>query len=113
MAEAFAKIHGADVIDAYSSGSHPSGKVNPRAIEFMQEIGYDLSKHTSKNLTEIPQIEYDYAITMGCGDECPMVRTKHREDWQIPDPKNLSPEEFRKVRDLIEDRVKELVTDRI
>src|SRR5437868_3361611 len=101
MAEAFAKMRGEGKIEAYSSGSKPSGKVNPRAIEFMKETGYDLSTHASKSLADIPQIEYDFAITMGCGDECPSVRAKHREDWQIPDPKNLSPEEFRRIRDRI------------
>lgn len=109
MAEAFAKIHGAGKVEAWSSGSQPSGKVNPRAIEFMREIGYNLVQHRSKPLMEIPDVEYDFAITMGCGDECPLVRAKHREDWQIPDPRNLPPDEFRKVRGLIESKVKELL----
>lgn len=110
MAEAFARMHGGGTVEAYSSGSRPSGRVNPRAIEFMKEVGYDLSTHISKPLTEIPQVEYDAAITMGCGDECPMVRAKHRDDWGIPDPKELPPEGFREVRDLIERKVKELLT---
>ena len=105
IAEAFAKIHGKGIVEAYSSGSKPSGIVNPKAIESMKEIDYDLSKHISKSLQEIPQITYDYAITMGCGDECPLVKTIHREDWQIPDPKNMSSEEFNKIRDLIENKV--------
>jgi len=111
IAEAFAKIHGVGKIEAFSSGSKPSGKVNPRAIEFMAELGYDLSIHGSKSLTEIPQVEYDWAITMGCGDECPLVRAKHRADWGIPDPKHLPPEEFRKIRSLIEEKVKTLVAE--
>lgn len=111
IAEAFAKIHGAGKIEAYSSGSKPSGKVNPRAIEFMAELGYDLSKHGSKSLTEIPQVEYDWAITMGCGDECPLVRAKNRADWGIPDPKHLPAEEFRKIRSLIEEKVKGLIAE--
>lgn len=110
MAEAFARMHGGGTVEAYSSGSRPSGRVNPRAIEFMKEVGYDLSTHISKPLTEIPQVEYDAAITMGCGDECPMVKAKHRDDWGIPDPKELPPEGFREVRDLIERKVKELLT---
>lgn len=109
MAEAFAKIHGAGKVEAFSSGSRPSGKVNPRAIEFMRELGYDLAQHRSKPLTEIPDVEFDCAITMGCGDECPLVRARHREDWRIPDPKNLPPEEFRNVRDLIESKVEALL----
>ncbi len=109
MAQAFAKIHGKGKVEAYSSGSRPSGKVNPKAIEAMKELGYDLTTHTSKSLNEIPDIEYDFVATMGCGDECPFVRAKIREDWQIPDPKQLEPDEFRKVRDVIEQKVKEML----
>jgi protein-tyrosine-phosphatase len=109
MAEAFAKIHGKGKVEAYSSGSRPSGKVNPKAIDAMKELGYDLTTHSSKSLSEIPDVEYDFVATMGCGDECPFVRAKLREDWQIPDPKHLEPEEFRKVRDLIEQKVKEML----
>jgi protein-tyrosine-phosphatase len=79
MAEAFARMHGTGVVEAYSSGSRPSGKVNPRAIEFMQERGYDLNRHASKPLSANPDVEYDFAITMGCGDECPLVRTQPRK----------------------------------
>jgi arsenate reductase (thioredoxin) len=109
MAEAFARIHGSDKVNAYSSGSRPSGKVNPKAIAAMRELGYDLAAHTSKSLDEIPKVKYEYAITMGCGDECPFVQAVHREDWQIPDPREMSEEEFRKVRDLIESKVKDLL----
>jgi len=110
MAEAFTRLHGQSVIEAYSSGSRPSGRVNERAIQFMAERGYDLSSHASKSLDEIPAVEYDYAITMGCGDECPYIKAKHREDWSLPDPKHMSDEEFRKVRDAIERRVIALIS---
>lgn len=110
MAEAFARMHGGESVEAYSSGSKPSGKVNPRAIEFMAERGYDLAAHASKSLDQIPQVEYDAAITMGCGDNCPLVKAMLREDWGIPDPKELPPEAFREVRDLIERKVTELLS---
>ena len=110
MAEAFARIHGREDIEPYSAGSRPSGKINPKAIEAMREVGYDLLQHQSKSLSEIPDLEYDFVATMGCGDECPFVRAKQREDWNIPDPKEMPPDEFRKVRDLIETRIKELLT---
>ena len=110
MAQAFANIYGKDKVVAFSSGSRPSGKINPRAISAMAELNYDLSKHNSKSLDEIPQVEYEYAITMGCGDECPFVNARNREDWQLPDPRNMEPEEFKKVRDEIRDRVIELLT---
>lgn len=109
MAQAFAKIHGGPQIAAYSAGSKPSGKINPKAIAAMQELGYDLSRHDSKALEQIPAVEYEYAITMGCGDACPFVKAKHRLDWQIPDPRDMNETEFRKVRDLIEQKVKALL----
>jgi protein-tyrosine-phosphatase len=109
MAEAFARIHGKGTISAYSAGSKPSGQVNPKAVESMRELGYDLSQHRSKSLSEIPDLEYDVVITMGCGDECPFVRARHREDWEIPDPKALPKEGLRAVRDLIESKVKTLL----
>src|ERR1700704_3558429 len=104
-AEAFARIHGGELIEAYSAGSFPSGRINPKAIESMKEIGYDLSQHRSKSLSDTPDIEFDFVATMGCGDACPFVRARQREDWNIPDPKEMSPEEFRTVRDLIETKV--------
>ncbi|MGQ0829040.1 MAG: arsenate reductase ArsC [Bacteroidota bacterium] len=111
MAEAFAKIHGKGKVEAFSSGSRPSGKINPKAIAAMKELGYDLTLHGSKSLDEIPQIKYDYAITMGCGDECPFVQAEHRDDWKLDDPKHLEPAEFNKVRDEIGRRVKKLISE--
>jgi protein-tyrosine-phosphatase len=110
MAEAFARIHGTGRVEAYSSGSRPSGRVNPKAIESMREVGYDLTRHASKSLSEIPDVVYDAVVTMGCGDECPFVRGRIREDWKIPDPKDLPREEFRRIRDQIETKVKQLLS---
>jgi protein-tyrosine-phosphatase len=75
----------------------------------MQELGYDLTVHQSKSLKDLPDVEFDVAVTMGCGDECPFIKAGRREDWGIPDPKELPPEEFRKIRDLIGDKVRSLV----
>ena len=109
MAEAFARIHGGDRVEAYSVGSRPSGTVNLNAIASMQEVGYQLSEHRSKPHSEIPDVEYDLVATMGCGDECPYVWAKRREDWDVPDPKDMAPKEFRIVRDLIERKVKAML----
>jgi protein-tyrosine-phosphatase len=108
MAEAFARMAG---IEAYSAGSRPSGKVNLKAIEAMRELGYDLTTHQSKSLDDLPDVQFDAAITMGCGDECPYLNASRREDWKIPDPKEMPPEEFRKVRDLIGQKVSTLLAD--
>jgi len=110
MAEAFARLHGGGV-EAYSAGSHPSGAVNQKAIASMREIGYDLAAHESKSLDEIPAGPFDAVVTMGCGDACPWVLAQRREDWDIPDPKELDADEFRKVRHQIEAKVKELLRE--
>jgi arsenate reductase (thioredoxin) len=112
MAQAFANIYGKDRVEAYSAGSRPSGKVNPKAIAAMTELDYDLSRHQSKSLDELPDVTFDYAITMGCGDACPLVRAKNRLDWNIPDPRDMNEEDFRKVRDLIGEKVAELLSEK-
>ena len=109
MAEAFARIVAADRVDAYSAGSRPSSQINPRAIQFMNEKGYDLAVHESKSLDSFNGKQISVAITMGCGDYCPLVKADRREDWNIPDPKELSDDEFRQIRDLIEEKVKALI----
>jgi protein-tyrosine-phosphatase len=110
MAEAFAKMPGEDAVEAYSAGSGPSGKINPKAIAAMKELGYDLSSHESKSLEEVKRFApFDAVVTMGCGDACPWMPAKKFIDWEIPDPKEMNEDDFRKVRDLIGDRVKELL----
>jgi arsenate reductase (thioredoxin) len=112
MSEAFARIHGGNEVEAYSSGSKPSGKINPKAIASMKELGYDLSSHHSKSLEEVKQFApFDAVVTMGCGDACPWMPAKKFIDWQIPDPKEMNEEGFRKVRSLIEEEVKGLLQE--
>ena len=109
MAEGFARKLGQGVLEAFSAGSKPSGKVNARAIAFMKEKGIDIGLQESKGLTDLPAIKWDYLVTMGCGDACPALSAKNRIDWDLPDPKNLSDDDFRHVRDEIELRVKNLI----
>ncbi len=111
MAEAFARIHGRGRVEAASAGSRPSGRINPKAVEAMRERGYDLGTHASKGLEGFDGRSVDVAVTMGCGDECPLVVAGRRVDWKIPDPRDMSPEEFRGVRDLIERKVLELLAE--
>ena len=110
MSQAFAKIHGGENIEAYSAGSKPSGKINPKAIAAMKELNYDLSIHQSKSLDEVKEhAPFDVVVTMGCGDACPWMPAKEFVDWQIPDPREMNEEEFRKVREMIEKKVVELL----
>ena len=111
MAEAFARMHGRGLLEVYSAGSHPSGEVNKKALSSMMERGYDLAAHRSKSLHDVPDFEYDCAVTMGCGDACPAVRAKERRDWAVPDPKNMSMHDFNHVRDSIEKRVVALLEE--
>ena len=110
MSEAFAKIHGGQEIEAFSAGSRPSGKVNPKAIASMKELGYNLAAHHSKSLDEVKQFApFNAVVTMGCGDACPWMPAKQFIDWQIPDPKEMNQEDFRQVRNIIEGNVKQLL----
>jgi len=109
MAQAFATLHGGPQVESFSAGSRPSGVVNPKAIAAMREKGYDLTTHQSKSLDDLPPVTFDAAVTMGCGDVCPQVRASHREDWKIPDPRTMEPDQFREVRDLIEQQVLSLI----
>jgi len=109
MAEGFARWHGEGVIEAWSAGSSPSGEINPTAVQTMKENGIDLNQQASKGLKDLPDVKWDYVFTMGCRDACPFVPSTLKEDWNIPEPKDLPVEEFRKVRDLIEEKVVALI----
>ena len=111
IAEGFARTLGKDRVSAWSAGSHPSGAVHPRAVAFMRETGIDLSSQHSKGLEALPDVEWDYVVTMGCGDACPVLPARHRLDWNLADPKTLDDEGFRAVRDDIARRVRELLDD--
>lgn len=108
MAEAFAHMLGGAKVDAKSAGSRPSGKINPKAIRFMAELGYDLTTHESKSLDRVTG-EFDAVITMGCGDNCPWIPARRREDWALPDPRDMDDDGYRAVRDEIGARVKALL----
>ena len=109
MAQAFSKIHGSDIVNAYSAGANPSGKINPTAVEAMKQVGYDLTTHHSKSSHDFGDLNFNYVVSMGCGDACPWVPANHRIDWDIPDPRNMDKGEFLKVRNLIENKVKDLL----
>jgi protein-tyrosine-phosphatase len=110
MAEAFARMYGGDKVEAISVGSSPLGVVNEKAIAAMSELGYDLSTHRSKSVDDIPGVTFEYVVTMGCGDACPSVPARNRIDWDVADPKHMTPEPFNRVRDDIAARVKKLIS---
>jgi len=106
MAEAFARMAGAE---AFSAGSKASGIVNPKAIASMHAIGYDLSTHKSETVDALPEGEFEVVVSMGCGDACPFVPAKRRIEWDIPCPKHMNAEQFAQVRDRIRHEVEALL----
>jgi protein-tyrosine-phosphatase len=111
MAEGFAKAFGHGKLEVYSGGSSPSSQIDPLVIEVMRERGIDLSSKKPKGLDDLPPVEMDYLVTMGCEETCPAVLAKQVIEWQIPDPKGKSIEFFREVRDIIEKKVKALLEE--
>jgi arsenate reductase len=110
MAQAFATMYGKGNVQAFSAGSRPGGVVNPKAIAAMQQLGYDLTTHSSKTLGEVKtEAPFDAVVTMGCGDACPWMPARQHINWQIPDPREMDKEQFNKVRDYIGCLVKQLV----
>ncbi|MDX6770181.1 MAG: arsenate reductase ArsC [Elusimicrobiota bacterium] len=109
MAEGFARKLGAGVLEPWSAGSRPSGKINETAIRAMKERDIELIAHSSKGFDVLPELPWDFVVTMGCGDQCPYVPSVETIDWNIPDPKTMPLDEFRRVRDLIEAQVSGLI----
>ena len=105
IAEAFAKINSGGEYNIQSAGSRPSGTVNPKAINSMSRVGYDLNTHQSKGYETLPMDGVEAMISMGCGDACPKVPAKQKIEWEIADPKDMDHEEFDKVRDIIQAKV--------
>lgn len=110
MSQAFAKMIGGESVKAYSAGSKPSGRINQKAIVAMKELGYNLKSHRSKSLDQIEEYApFDAVVTMGCGDACPWMPAKQFIEWDIPDPREMNEEDFNKVRDLIKEKVTDLL----
>lgn len=113
MAQGFAKAYGGRAVDARSGGSRPLGHVLPEAVEAMRERGIDISGHPSQGFDERwVRDDCDLVVTMGCGDDaCPAFMGKALVDWDLDDPKGRPLDEFRRIRDDIEARVRALLKE--
>ena len=94
---------------AISAGTHPADRVDPEVIATMKGRGFDLTSHTPQRLTPQLASQVQWLITMGCGDECPVVPGTTRDDWPIADPKGQSADTVSAIVDDIDRRVRRLV----
>ena len=110
MAEAFFNQL-ADPAKAYaiSAGTRPTSRVHPEVVEAMREAGIDLSDAQPRELTDVLAATADYLVTMGCGEECPVVPGVIRADWALDDPKGQPLARVREIRDDIRRKVSELI----
>jgi arsenate reductase (thioredoxin) len=112
MAEAFAKKYGADKFVVSSAGNKPAENVNPIVVKVMKEKGIDISANKPKLITAKMAMDQDLIVTMGCNDQgvCPGPFFKPNVDWSLEDPKGKSVEKVREIRDEIEKKVKQLIS---
>jgi len=94
---------------AISAGTNPGERVHPEVVSVMREEGIDLAPAIPQRLTPTLAAGANMLITMGCGDECPVIPGVRRDDWPLDDPKGRTIEEVRRIRDEIRGRVLELV----
>ncbi len=111
MAQGFAEVLGKEKVEVYSAGSRPASQIDPAIIEVMKEKGIDLSSRLAKGLNDLPPVEMDYLVTMGCEKTCPAVQARKILEWNIPDPKGKPIDEIRRIRDLLEAKVKTLLEE--
>jgi arsenate reductase len=95
--------------EARSAGSRPAEDVHPEVVVAMRELGIDVAGRTPRRLDRTDLDWADHVVTMGCGDECPVVPGKRYQDWELPDPAGRPLEEVRSIRDEIAERVQGLV----
>jgi arsenate reductase len=94
---------------ASSAGTRPGERVHPEVVAAMNEVGIDLTGIKPQLLTAALAAEVRILVTMGCGDECPVVPGVRRDDWPLADPKGQPVERVREIRDDIRRRIEELV----
>ena len=104
LAEAISNHLFSNHLKAFSLGSKPSGKVNPKAIASLKRIEIE-HKGKSKSVDEVKGSDFDFVVGMGCGDECPNIPGSKRIEWDIPDPKEFDSEKFDKIRNLIKEKI--------
>jgi arsenate reductase len=100
---------GGDAVNVLSAGSEPGDRLNPAAVQAMAEVGIDISSRTPQRWTPEMLQSVDVVVSMGCGDDCPVVPGTRRVEWELDDPAGQPIEMVRGVRDAIRVLVEELL----
>jgi arsenate reductase (thioredoxin) len=111
MAAALLDHYANGKVQVRSAGSDPADRLNPAVVAAMAEVGIDLSRAFPKPLTEASVKAADVVITMGCGDACPFYPGKRYEDWELQDPAGQPVEVVRRIRDDIDGRVQQVLSE--
>jgi len=111
MAEAFANKYSKEKVNAFSAGSKPADKINPVTIEVLEEKGLKIKTVRPKGFEYFKDKKIDLVVSMGCGDVCPFVPADKHLHWDIENPRGKEKEVFRRVRDEIEEKVKNLIQE--
>jgi arsenate reductase (thioredoxin) len=111
MAAALLDHHAAGRVRVRSAGSEPAHQLNPAVVQVMAEVGIDLTAERPKPLTPDAVEAADVVITMGCGDTCPVFPGKRYLDWDLPDPAGQPVDQVRPIRDDIDRRVRQLLSE--
>lgn len=112
MAAAFTSAWAKPDVVVMSAGSAPGASVNPAAAAVMAEAGIPLDGTMPKKWTMTMLAEVDAVVSMGCGDDCPVLPGKIRLDWEIDDPAGRDIDFVRRVRDDIASRVRSFLSER-
>jgi arsenate reductase (thioredoxin) len=111
MAAGWLRHLAGDRVQVLSGGSDPAERINPSAVEAMREVGVDITRNHPKRWTDETVEAADVIVTMGCGDTCPVFPGRRYLDWELEDPAGKGVDEVRPVRDEIEGRVRQLMTE--
>lgn len=111
MAAALLEARSRGSVAVRSAGSEPASAIHPNVVQAMWEVGIDLERARPRLLTDETVRAADVVVTMGCGDACPVYPGKRYVDWDLPDPAGRSLDEVRQIRDEIDRRVQELISE--
>jgi len=111
MAAGLVELRSSGRVRVRSAGSDPAAELNPVVVEAMREVDIDMTHEYPKPLTDDAVREADVVITMGCGDACPIYPGKRYEDWALDDPAGQDLETVRRIRDEIDVKVQNLISE--